>query len=452
MFDAKINDIEIIRNLQNDIFSKLKKCWGYNVWFIIQIQLGVYFTYISSKYVNSKDLLNRGIIFGRKGYRSAFMNFLKSLYYLFFNYRKYKNKWREITILAGYKSNNIKRNECSYNIYLEPYQILLNEKGVKNEVIWLDKINDDKFFLSLYNINYFLLIIEKIFFPKHFLNVKYNANLVYSRLKDKYKHSVYLNNFISNNIILNKLYYDTFRCLLKILTPKSIFTYSYYDNILINPLIRAANYLNIETAEYQHSHFSDLHYAYTKWDYIDEYRIFFPNKFFVWSDYHKNIINRNFSGKSYIPQIIVSGNYYIKQEKNNLIKKCASNDILVCLQGTWIPEFVEDVVINSNNIKWYFRLHPRCTEDKGKLFSFFSTYPDKVEIDKANNYTLYELFGNVGTIITIQSGAALEAKEFGLRIIIVDPYGYDCFKDYIDNGDFNYAENEEQLLNLINKK
>jgi hypothetical protein len=185
-------------------------------------------------------------------------------------------------------------------------------------------------------------------------------------------------------------------------------------------------------------------------NYIDEYHNFFPKSFFVWNDIYKNVISRNFTGKSYIPEIIVSGNYYLKQEKNNIIKKNKGNDILVCLQGYWIPEFVENVIINSNNIKWYFRLHPRYYADKEKLLSFAASNPDKVEIDKANKLPLYELFGDVSKLLTMFSSSAYEAKEFGLRVIIVGSYGYNSFKDYIVNGDFAYAEDEGQLLKLIN--
>jgi hypothetical protein len=448
-----IDSIEIIKSLQNDIFSKLKRCWGHNIWFIIQINIGSYLFNISNNFFNIHELLTRGTLSLKGDYFYFFKKFLKSLYYILCNYRKYKNRLNETTILAGYRNQHYtERNGCLYNIYLEPYQTLLNEEGTKNEIIWVDKLYNDEFFMALYNINYFILIMRKLLFSKQFDNVKFNSNLLYSRLKDKYKKSKYLPDFISNKIIAHKLYFDIFRCYLKILSPQKLWTIVYYDIDTMNPLIKAANSLHIETAEYQHSHFSDCHCAYTKWNYIDEYHEYFPKSFFVWNDIYKNTISRNFTGKIYKPQIIISGNYYIKQEKSDIFMKSTSNDILVCLQGKWIPEFVENAVINSNDIKWYFRLHPRSPYDKEKLFSFASSNPDKIEIDKANKLTLYELFESVSTILTIFSGAALEAKEFGLQVIIVDPYGYNSYKDYIVNGDFAYAENEDQLLKLIQKK
>jgi len=451
MIDSKINDIEEIKSLQNDIFPKLKKCWGYNIWFIIQIQVSSYFYCISNKFLDSQELLKRNIPFEKRNYFSAFKSFLKALYFILCNYRKYKNKLNGISLLAGHRSTNIERKGCSYNTYLEPYQALLEKEGIKSEIIWLDEIYNNELFLSLYNIHFFILLIEKTLFPKQFYNIRYNANLVYSRLKGKYKDAECLVNIISYGIIINYLHFRIFRRFLKTLSPQRIWTYCYYDTDGTNPLIRAANSLHIETAEYQHSHFSDHHSAYTKWNYIDEYFSFFPKSFFVWNYIYKKIINQNFSGKLYIPEIIVSGNYYLKQEKSNIFRKSKSNDILVCLQGYWIPEFVENVIISSNNIKWYFRFHPRAPQDKEKLFSFASSNPDKVEIDKANRLTLHELFEDVGTILTISSGSALEAREFGLRVIIVGSYGYDSYKDYIVNGDFAYAENEDQLLKLVQR-
>ena len=46
MFETRKDYIDILCQLQETIFPKLKKCWGNNVWFIMQIHIGFYFHYI----------------------------------------------------------------------------------------------------------------------------------------------------------------------------------------------------------------------------------------------------------------------------------------------------------------------------------------------------------------------------------------------------------------------
>jgi len=457
MFKTRKEYIDLIKKLQDESFPKLKKCWGHNVWFIIQIQIGFYFHFVFNKKINLNDKqhCNKSIFEGRLTF-SDFRRFLKSIYYLLCNYKKWQKKWNNTTMLFGYKSHNIEKDGHSYNIYLEPYQAVLKEQGIKSEILYVDDLGKVyELYIRLYYIQFFFHKLKSKFLVKQFNNIKYNSDLVGEFFKNMNLDSEYITSNIANAIILNELYYKIYRCMLKLLSPQKIWTYCYYTRMGGNSFIRAANSLNIESAEYQHSAISDGHFAYSKWNFIDAYLEFFPKSFFVWNEYDKELIYRNFSGKFYVPKVIVSGNFYAEQElqqNTNRLEINQNKDILICLQGLWLPKFVEEAIIKSSHVKWYFRLHPRYPEDKEKLISFASSYPDRVEIEKANNLTLYELFENVGIVLTMFSGTAREAKEFGLRVIIVGREGYNSYKNYIDDGVFDYAENEDRLLNLIQSK
>ncbi len=99
---------------------------------------------------------------------------------------------------------------------------------------------------------------------------------------------------------------------------------------------------------------------------------------------------------------------------------------------------------------WYFRLHPRYPEDKQKLISLKTKFPDKVEIDEANNLSLYELFYKVKINITDFSGTALEAAEFGIKNIIIGEKGAKIYSEKIMNGDYTFADSSIKLMNTIN--
>jgi hypothetical protein len=214
-------------------------------------------------------------------------------------------------------------------------------------------------------------------------------------------------------------------------------------------MIRAANSLNITTIEYQHSVISDNHFAYSKWEHIDECFAFFPKYFWVWTEDDKELIEKNFTGHTYRPIVHVVGNMYLEQELSNVLTINNNRNVLIALQGQWIPDFVEKIIVTSTGVMWYFRLHPRYPHDKEKLLNFVSTYPDKVKMNEANNMLLYDLFRQVSTVITMFSSVAIEAHKFGLKVIIVGEEGYSSYEKSIKKGEFYYANNAEQLSKLL---
>jgi len=215
--------------------------------------------------------------------------------------------------------------------------------------------------------------------------------------------------------------------------------------------MRAANSLNITSCEYQHSTISDDHFAYTQWNEVDKYSESFPVCFYVWNKKDKDLICRNFTGYIYHPQVIVSGNYYLSQQKEKFQNQSTKNkeSILICLQGTWIPQFIEEAIAESASIKWYIRLHPRYSHDKPHLLSLYKKHPDRIEIERSNQLPLYELFKEVGTLLVSFSGTAIEAAEFGLKVIIFGKDGYNTYKDFIEKGEFSYVDDKNELLKQI---
>ncbi|MDR2207311.1 MAG: hypothetical protein LBE36_14265 [Flavobacteriaceae bacterium] len=453
MFNTRQEYIDLLRQLEKEVYPKLKKCWGINPWAIVRTRVSFYFHRVYTKRINdsAKKQCERSVLGGKIKKQDLWMLF-KSFCHLILTYPKLKGKLKNKTMLIAFTTHI----ENGHNKLLEPYQKVLTEKKEEYEVIYLDKMNtaDNElniFFrrLSISVLN-LLKIVNKIN-KQQCKNNKRNADLIKDFFQTHTKlDAEYISSVVDQGIGDNHYYYVYYYYLLKILLPKKVWFVVYYD-YRVMPLIRAAKRLKINTCEYQHSAISNNHFAYMKWNNIDYYSDSFPETFQVWSEADKELIERNFSDKKYKPEITVTGNYYLNQQKIKFKTDKSKGNVLICLQGIWIPTFIEDAIADSENIKWYFRLHPRYPHDKPKLQKFQERYPHKIEIEKANSLPLFELFGEVSSLITFFSTAAIEGREFGLKVIIIGAEGYSSYKNYIERGDFYYIENKSDLLKIIEK-
>lgn len=456
MFITRKDYIDLLRQLQEAVFPKLKKCWKSNIWPIVQIQVGYYLHLIYIGKINDTETLpNYKPILDEKITFRDFLLFCRSACCLLILYPKWKDKMKNKTLLSGFKAHNT----GAYNQYIDPYKEILDKENEENDTIYLDDIfsnYQNKLYLlsrHLHIVILFLLKVKNKIFVQQVNNTKYNTELIKSFFtKRTTLDANHIASLVYNRVIENHFYYLFFKYLLRIVSPQKIWCYNYYNN-QHNSLIRAANYLKIVSCEYQHSAISDDHFAYTQWNDIDEYSDFFPHHFYVWDEESKGLILRNFAGNIYWPQIVISGNYYLNRQKEIIQNgsKKYNDHILICLQGVWIPQFIEKAIIESDSKKWYIRLHPRYPQDKLNLLSLYKKYPDKIEIEHSNQLPLYELFKEVSILLVSFSGTAIEAKEFGLKVIIFGEDGYNSYKSFIDKGDFSYANNKDQLLKLIEK-
>lgn len=456
MFITRKDYIDLLRQLQEAVFPKLKKCWKSNIWPIVQIQVGYYLHLIYIGKINISEIQPiRKSILDEKVNFLDFKLFIRSTCRLIILYPKWKGKLKNKILLSGSKAHNT----GIYNQYIDPYREILKRNNEESETILIDDIfsnYQNQFYLlcrHLHIVILFLLRIKNRISKNQTKNIKYNTDLINDFFTEQTSlDALYIESLIYSSVAENHFYYIYFKYLLKIISPKKVWCYVYYNNQQ-SALIRAANSMKIATCEYQHSAISDNHFAYTRWNKISEYSCHFPHYFLVWNEGDKELISRNFTENPFHPQVIVSGNYYLLLQKENTthISKETNNDILICLQGMWIPQFIEDIIAESDTIKWYIRLHPRYPQDRPHLLSLYKKYPDRVEIEEANRQPLYELFKKVSTLLVSFSGTAIEAKEFGLKVIIFGDEGYNSYKDFINNGDFSYVDSKDNLLKIIEK-
>lgn len=456
MYTTRKEYLNLIQQLQEAVFPKLKKCWRSNIWPIVQIQVGYYLHLIYIGKINGTDVqpIQASILDERVSLRD-FKLFIRSVCRLIILYPKWKGKLKNKILLSGFKAHNT----GIYNQYIDPYKEILKKNNEESETIFIDDIFSDyqnDFYLLCRHLHIVILFLSRIknkIFSNQIKNIKYNANLIKSFFTEQTSLDAhYIESLVYSSVAENHFYYIYFKYLLKIISPRKVWCYVYYNNQQ-SALIRGANSLKIATCEYQHSAISDNHFAYTRWSKIYEYSYHFPHTFYVWNEDDKKLIIHNFSENSFQPQVIVSGNYYLLSQKENTqyISKETNNDILICLQGMWIPQFIEDTIAESDTRKWYIRLHPRYPQDRPHLLSLCKKYPDRVEIEEANRQPLYELFKKVSTLLVSFSGTAIEAKEFRLKVIIFGEEGYNSYKDFINNGDFSYVDSKDNLLKIMEK-
>lgn len=440
-FTSRADYLAIVDELYKQIFfNKPSK------WFAIKIQVGFFLHLIyGGKIILDDEFLKeeRKISLEKKT-GLTFKRLLKKIYYfpiIKFLEMKLCNNLKGKRLLIGYYAHNIKNK--TYNIYLHPFY-----KADEMEIFYLDKGKNNrllqKYFDSLLGFYsedtniYRSQNLELTQQVSQFLDTGFN---IHSR---SFQKGLYNN---LNGLDLNRKATSKF---LSVLNPEELFCYCYYDSFT-NLMLHSANDLNIKTIEYQHSSITDTHFAYSPWENVDELFLHFPDTFYVWEEEDKNLIIKNFSGKIYKPKVEVVGNKYLKNSMDTVSSSSLKDtkNILICLQGQWIPEFLEKFILSDHDYNWYFRLHPRYPQDKEQLEALKNNKPDNIIVDRANQTELYELFQEVTTVITSFSGTALEAEKFDKKIIIFGEEGYYSYKEKINSGKYAFIDDYNKISNYI---
>lgn len=452
-FKRRHDYVTLIEELHQSVFSQIKSNWQFNSWPIIKNQVGYFLHILYIGKIKEEDYVNHS---GTPVFAARHISDLFRLTKYWIICQRLKKKWdsslKDKTLLVSWQSQN---NSQGINIYIDPFRKLLDQ--ISEDSLLLETDVDEKGTLSEFYsalcAYYSVRSRLKKSFSIEMDKARYNSDLVFSFLENKMSsYSKVISSAVFENIVYNEIYYSAYIDFLQTIQPKLIWMYNYYENNHL-ALSRAANKLNIPIVEYQHSVIAASHFAYSKWWEIDQYAEFFPSKFWVWDTSSENIYKEDFTGYKYIPQMIVGGNLYILDKLKNIPPTPSDkkkNKILICLQGEWIPEYIEDFIVENNDYAWYIRLHPRYPDDKEKLIALKERFPDKIECEIANSLPLYDLLTKVEYNLTSFSGTALEAYMLGVKNIICGLDGYDTYKSQIDAKIFGYIQSKEDLVSLLN--
>lgn len=452
MFKNRSEYLTVIDRISNKMVGELKPIFKINTLFIVNIQLSyqLHMAYAKgtipdlSSYKQRFTHQLKGKAQIVKSLKKLIIQLPKLFFFIFYS------KFSKIDVLyVGYKTNNLTVNGVSQNQYLQP---IAKENLTKKNMFYYFDGNIDKdwskksieflfdWYTEFYKIRLFLSKGKKL----ALLNL---GNIINKYLFNELGKPIKgFDNFIADKIIEYKVHTVVYKKILKKIKPQSVLGYCYYDN-RTNAMFSAAKKLKINTIEYQHSSISNNHFAYSNWDNIDEISIHFPSEFYVWNENDKLLIENNFKGIEYKPKIKVKGIKHL----NQVVKKAhiADDKLLICLQGLWMPNWLENFIINDDNHKWFIRLHPRYPNDKIQLSKIQELRKTNIYIEEANNSSLDYLLGHSKALITCFSGTAIEAHELGLKVFIYGKEGKATYYEYIEKGLFTYLKNSRVLEMML---
>ena len=279
----------------------------------------------------------------------------------------------------------------------------------------------------------FILVIRDLFYKMIKLkNIDYN---ILAQLENEVKQKIGSNfNLTSKLIIASKKYkieYSLYKRLLEQIEPKQIYLVVSYGGL--GSLIKAAKDLNIEVLEFQHGTFSKYHFGYYYGEDKKDLE-YFPNKFLVWNEYWKNLMNFPIEDTN----IIIKPFAYLENKKNSYSQvKRIKNHAIVLSQGILGDKIASEILNNWEYFKQFdlkYKLHP------GE-YEIWKTYPSLVKLLEFNNVELikdidlYKLFSGCEYQIGVFSTALFEGVEFGCKTVLLNLPGIEYMNKFIKLND-----------------
>jgi len=456
------NDIKnFILKIENDYPVDKWKIDDIDIWPIIRIKL--YFLLISAtessfkkkEAITNDKVENHSIVHRIRTHRKT--KRLKAWFKLI--------QLNKVDFLFGTAySHRANYNNKSYNKFADP---LMDEKKNNSIVIEhspsnlynLDNLYKKKRISFLYDFLDFTIYSEK---RKERLTQKMNFTL------PEYENFLSLLNSektISSKIQQFKIealktlicrfhdFEETYIEIIKRTRPKVVFTVCYY-NFTATVLNYVANKNNIKTIEIQHGPQSDIHMAYSLWSKIPDpgYNTL-PKTFWNWDEYSHQIIKK-WANKPLQHNSFIGGNPWIDFFKQNQQKE--RKRILYSLQplhfDLLFPDYLIEIIKNTPNSEWWFRLHPGQLDSLNEIESFLALKKIKhlVNINEATKIPLPEILSQTKIHITNFSGCTLEAVQYNIPTIIINRLGADTFQEIINEKKAFYISEKNELNEKLN--
>jgi hypothetical protein len=225
-----------------------------------------------------------------------------------------------------------------------------------------------------------------------------------------------------------KKFIPTYRSYLKVLQetkPKKIYLVISYGR---GELIKAAKDLGIEVIELQHGTFSKYHLGYSFPEKVNTQ--YFPDKFYVWNDYWRTLINLPIP----LDKVIIFPFQYLEIEKKKYMHvKKEESSLIIFSQGGITEKIVEKIIENITyfqKFKIIFKLHPN-------EYHMISKYKNLIYLQKkynikvVTNINLYEYLAKSEYQAGVFSTALYEGVEFNCKTILLDLPGIEYMDKFI---------------------
>ena len=220
--------------------------------------------------------------------------------------------------------------------------------------------------------------------------------------------------------------YKIYKKILEKIKPEEIYVVVSYGRA---ELIKAAKDLGIKTIEFQHGTFSKYHLGYSYPNYNKELD-YFPNEFWVWNDYWKNLIK--FPKNS---EIKIYPFRYLEEEKRKYDKiSKIKNQLVVLGQGGVTDRMAKKILDNIGFFKKFkiiFKLHPE-EYSKWNEYKNLKKLQDELNIEIVENIDLYKLLAKSESQAGVFSTALYEGVEFGCKTILFNLPGIEYMDKFIE--------------------
>lgn len=351
-----------------------------------------------------------------------------------------KVKTSAILLLTDSKNQTTTWENQLINAYTHPFEQYFSEQQIAYDLFDISKPQD---FKPFHDSNLYPDFLREVM-------ASFNADVEFQSalqsacrsLQEQLHPDFDLYGFLATQIVNNQARYLYFVRLFKSCSYQKVLLYCYYNNFMM-AATRAAHHCDIEVIEYQHSQITSGHFAYSAWsNRIVDSAHFFANVFWAWRSSDVDYIQKSYQ---YIPgfRAVTGGHVFLSRISSDAEKK--EQAVLFTLQGQGIPDFLRQRILNENKWKWYLRVHPRYPQDQSLIEELKKHNPDFVEIDQANQDSIYTLMPRMNFHVTAYSGSALEASYFEVQNLIFGAKGAQTYHAEIESGAYLWIDSPDAL-------
>ena len=245
--------------------------------------------------------------------------------------------------------------------------------------------------------------------------------------------------------------------------PKSVVLPCWYASGSL-PITLACHRQNIPVIEMQHGLIDEDHPCYGGFRKVptQPYKATCDAIWF-WGNRIESQIKESSPGLMHDVQAFVGGYPYLHwnlDQSQNWSANREQPTILVAMQDEgFFDKLVADVMqLSPSDWHWLVKFHPRTGPQLADSFRRCATDEVNKKVEQGNRIlkgkNIYQLFSDVNCVLTGWSTVALEARIFGIPVIILHENGRTAFKGFVEADDMKFATSAEavhnQILNLIN--
>ena len=325
--------------------------------------------------------------------------------------KKYNGEF--IDIYTHFLIDEIKKNEQSY-IEMELYHEAKHIRPSYTDKRYLD-------YLSV------MKNLKRLFSSNNLTQTDINfISKIEEEIENKVGVFVDISSLFKRYVVDFKVSYNIYKKILIKTKPSRIYVVVAYGR---PEMIKAAKELDIEVIELQHGTFSKYHLGYS---YPKKTRVaYFPNKFYVWNDFWKELIAFPITSENVI--VYPSKYMMVELEKYKDVIK-VRNQMLIIGQAGITGKIIDLINKNLNYFKEFkiiLKLHPH--EYSVKKTKEILNLEKVLDFTIVKDVDLYSLFAQSEFQAGVFSTALYEGLEFKCKTILFNLSGIEYMERFIES-------------------